>query len=122
MKRKANFPLRATKGFHFPDGPYLEYEGDIESVEGYVDEMEKFLEDLVRENLVVEVRNFSKEEAEKRGLKAPPGKGVRTVNFVGFPDVGCGGTHVKSSGDIGEVKIRKISSKKGVTRVAYSLT
>ena len=62
---------------------------------------------------------LSNEEAKKRGIWAPPGKSARIVNFKGYKSSGCGGTHVKSTGEIGRVTIRKISSKKGKTRIAY---
>lgn len=120
--QKANLPLRATKGYHFPDGPYVEYEGDLENAENFVGEVEKNSNDLVAADLEVETKHYSAEEAAEQGLKAPAGKSVRTVNFEGYERIGCGGTHVKSSGEIGKLVIRKIVSKKGVTKIAYSLT
>ncbi|MBX2866733.1 hypothetical protein KTR10_02165 [Candidatus Kaiserbacteria bacterium] len=62
----------------------------------------------------------SEEEARDRGMIAPEGKEVRTVGFEGHEPCGCGGTHVRSSKDIGHITIRKVSSKKGRTKISYS--
>lgn len=118
---KVGFKLKATKGYHFPDGPYVEYEGTIENPMDYLLPVEEAVNSLVNENLIVEVKSFSPEEAQARGLFAPVGKSARTVNFFGYEEIGCGGTHVKNSAEIGKIIIRKISSKKGNTKIAYSL-
>jgi Ser-tRNA(Ala) deacylase AlaX len=114
--------LKATKGYHFSDGPYVEYEGVIENPESYIPIVEKAANDLVEENMNVEIKEFSPEETKAKGLYAPEGKSARTVNFHGHEEIGCGGTHVKNSSEIGKITIRKISSKKGNTRIAYSLS
>lgn len=119
---KAGFELKAVKGYHFPDGPYVEYEGTIENPTNYISVVEQAANALVSDNLNLEIKNYSPEEASVRGLFAPSGKSVRTVNFAGYEEVGCGGTHVKNSSEIGKITIRKISSKKGNTKIAYSLS
>lgn len=118
---KAGFGLKAIKGYHFSDGPYIEYEGTIENPENYVSIIENVANSLVGENLALNVKEFSPEEARVKGLHAPEGKSARTVNFSGYQEVGCGGTHVKNSSEIDKIIIKKISSKKGNTKIAYSL-
>jgi Ser-tRNA(Ala) deacylase AlaX len=118
---KAGLGLKAIKGYHFPDGPYVEYEGMVENPTDYVFAVEKAANTLVSESLKLEVKNFSPEEAKTRGIFTPDGKSARTVNFAGYKEIGCGGTHVKNSSEIGKILIRKISSKKGNTKIAYSL-
>jgi len=113
--------LRPTKGFHFPDGPYVEYDGMLENPIALVPVLQKIVDELVLADLPIEKRNLAFEEAQALGIIAPAGKSARVVNFVGFSFCGCGGTHVKGSAEIGKIAIRKIKSSQGKTRVAYKL-
>lgn len=47
--------------------------------------------------------------------------GVRSVCFGPLPMHGCGGTHVSSAGQVGELKIVKLKEKKGQCSVHYEL-
>lgn len=113
--------LKPTKGFHFPEGPYVEYEGIIDNPDELVPAIQKNLDELLTQNIPVEIEELSVDEAKSRGIWAPAGKSARIVSFKGFPSCGCGGTHVKSSLELGKIFIKKISSKKGRTRVSYEL-
>ena len=113
--------LVPTKGFHFPAGPYVEYEGIIENGADLIPALEKKINELVDSDLIVEDKSLTSAEAEEQGVWAPEGKSARVVNFHGFPYCGCGGTHVNSAKEIGSVIVRKIKSKKGKTRIAYAL-
>lgn len=94
--------LKPVKGFHFPEGPYVEYEGAIESPDEATAQLQKILDDLVSKNLKIEVSVLSSREAEKQGFNAFPGKPVCLVRLEGFSACGCGGTHVNSSSEIGK--------------------
>ena len=111
--------LHPTKGFHFPDGPYVEYDGMIENPAEVIPVLQKNLDDLISQNLTVERKDLSPEEARSKGVYAPEGKAARVVNFAGFPACGCGGTHVNNASEIGGITIRKIKSNQGKTRIAY---
>ena len=111
--------LEPIKGFHFPDGPYVEYKGLIEDFVDIILELEKTVNDLIVENLQIEKQNLSPEEAKKQGVWAPQGKSARIINFAGFSNCGCGGTHVNFASEIGKIIIRKIKFKKGITKIAY---
>ncbi|MBI5415016.1 hypothetical protein HZA38_05915 [Candidatus Peregrinibacteria bacterium] len=113
--------LVPTKGYHFPEGPYVEYKGELKNPQEYISKLEEILTELVAAKILMEKIELSPEEAQKRQIFAPPGKAARVVNFQGYEGCGCGGTHVRDSGEIGKMTIRKISSKNGVTRVAYAL-
>ena len=113
--------LKPTKGFHFPDGPYVEYEGTVENPAELVPELEKTINDLIAQDLEIEKIDLSPEEAKEQGVWAPLGKPARIVKFAGFPTCGCGGTHVNPASEIGKVIVRKIKSKKGKTKIAYSV-
>lgn len=119
--RNAGFPFKCVKSYHFPDGPYLEYEGSEQGIEQYLTKISEISNQLVLENLPMIKRLLSSEEAAKMGWIAPEGKQVRVVNFGNYPEVGCGGTHVNSSVEIGEIIIKKVSAKKGNTKIVYTL-
>lgn len=114
-------PLVPYKGFHFEEGPYIESEGVLEETENFKSQLEEKVNQLVSENLAMTRENLTEEEAQERGVSAPPGKGVRIVGFEKHKPCGCGGTHVTNSNDIGHVTIRKISSKKGKTKISYAV-
>lgn len=116
-----SLPIKATKGFHFPEGPYVEYDGVVENPESLKPALEEKVNELVQKNIPVERTHLTEEEAHAKGLHAPVGKSVRVINFEGDAGCGCGGTHVRNSGEIGAITIRKLSSKQGKTRVAYSV-
>lgn len=119
--KKVGFELNCIKSYHFPDGSYLEYDGSLENSDQFLTPITQMVNSLVTENLPLTKRLVSAEEAKRKGLFAPEGKEVRVVNFAGYNEVGCGGTHVTNSAEIGQVVIRKISSKKGHTKIAYNL-
>lgn len=114
--------LQPTKGFHFPDGPYVEYDGIIENPAEIIPVLQKNINELITQDLQVERKNLSPEEARAKSVWAPMGKSARVINFTGFPICGCGGTHVNSASEIGKITIRKIKSSQGKTKIAYSVT
>jgi Ser-tRNA(Ala) deacylase AlaX len=113
--------LKPTKGFHFPEGPYVEYDGTIENPAELIPVLQDAIDKLIEQDLQVEKKDLSPEEAKEQGVWAPPGKSARVVNFAGFSSCGCGGTHVRSASEIGKITIRKIKSKKGKTKIAYAI-
>lgn len=113
--------LKPTKGFHFPQGAYVEYEGVIENPNDIVLELENTVNDLIAKDLRLEKQDLTSKEAEERGIWSPAGKSARVVNFEGFSVCGCGGTHVNSSSEIQKINIRKIKCKKGKTKISYKL-
>ena len=113
--------LKPTKGFHFPEGPYVEYSGVLENHNEWIAPLELKINELVKENIKITGYVLSSEEAEQKGVWAPPGKSARVVAFDGYLGCGCGGTHVSNTSEIGKVIIRKIKIKKGFTRIAYAI-
>lgn len=51
----------------------------------------------------------------------PKDKPARIVTLALDQGCPCGGTHVKNTKEIGKVKIKKVTAKKGVTRFCYEL-
>lgn len=102
--------LRPTKGFHFPDGPYVEYDGMVGNSAEILPILQKNIDELVEQNLRIERKDLDNEEAHKMGVCVPVGKSARVINFEGYPACGCGGTHVTNASGIGKITVRKIKS------------
>lgn len=51
----------------------------------------------------------------------PKNKPVRTMIIEGYEPFACGGTHVASTAQVGELLIDKIKNNKGFLRVSYSV-
>lgn len=113
--------LQPTKGFHFPEGPYVEYDGVLNSPTEIIPKIEGIMNDLITQNIQVNKQYLSIDEASKLGIWSPEGKSARIITYMGYPSCGCGGTHVNSTSEIGKITIRKIKSKKGKTRISYSV-
>lgn len=109
------------KGFHFVEGPYIECDGVVENPDSFKAELEKRVNEIISQGIELKKEVLDEGEAKERGLVAPPGKGVRIVGFGGYKPCGCGGTHVSNSADIKGVTVRKVSSKKGKTKISYSV-
>lgn len=114
------------KGYHFPDGPYVEYDGELESEkqEELRTSIEAKANELIQQDLSVSCRFVDHDELQQlcRHVPAnlPTNKPTRVVQFDDFA-VPCGGTHVKSLGDIQKLTITKVKNKHGNIRVGYSV-
>eukprot|EP01138_Halocafeteria_seosinensis_P010439 gb/GECG01010657.1/.p1 GENE.gb/GECG01010657.1/~~gb/GECG01010657.1/.p1 ORF type:complete len:730 (+),score=85.55 gb/GECG01010657.1/:1-2190(+) len=112
--RQVGQNMEAGKGHHFPDGPFVEYIGDIPAREReqIAKELQKKVTDLISKQISTRIQMETSED----------GSSVRTV-YVGSEDQGCacGGTHVNHTGQIGDLKITKIKGKKGNTKVSYTI-
>lgn len=110
------------KGFHFPEGPYVEYNGaydkDIQELKNVIEEkMNSFVT-----NTPTTIQFMDTEEMKKIGLNVPeylPEDKPSRVVFYGEFGVPCGGTHVSNLQDIGKITIRKIKQKKGKIKISY---
>jgi Ser-tRNA(Ala) deacylase AlaX len=105
------FHLVSAKGYHFPNGPYVEYEGkandaDIEKLKVTLGE---HVQEIINRNLPVTVA-FLSEDFYSRAMQAE-----------GYAPILCGGTHVKNTMELGEIIIRKIKNEKGNLRISYAL-
>lgn len=116
-----NLGLNPYKGFHFPEGPYAAFYGSIESTPEFILELENKLNDLIAKDLKVKSYIATEQEIQDLNLSAPEGKQVRLVQIGDYQAMGCGGTHVSSLSEIGKLRIRKIKSKKGETKISYEI-
>ncbi|MGA2875702.1 MAG: alanine--tRNA ligase [Nitrososphaerales archaeon] len=89
-------------------------------------EIERVANEVVRMNLPITITWFPRSIAEQKyGFRlyqggAAPVKDLRIVNIEGFDVEACGGTHVKTTGEVGLIKIIKSERvQDGVERLEY---
>jgi len=68
---------------------------------------ERLANDLVFQNKEIKTRFYHEEEIANVQLRRPPKKtgDIRVVEVSGFDHTACGGTHPRSTGEIGTIKI-----------------
>lgn len=114
------------KGYHFPEGPYVEYIGSSEGIdkEKLKVDIENFCNKFVQEGIKTELRFMSKEQMSSACRFVPDyipeGKPARVVMYGDF-GVPCGGTHVNNLSEIGRITIRKVKDERGNIRVGYDV-
>ena len=132
---KCGKAMRPTKGYHFLEGPYVEYEGNIPAEERaqFLQELQAAFQELVDADIPTAIEILPEDQANEvcnriannfdmkdfGGGKDEPSD-IRVVTVANF-SCPCGGTHVKSTGDLKERKwgVVGIKNKKGVVRVRY---
>ena len=112
------------KGYHFPDGPYVEYQADLggETIEDITAKLNAKMAEILGRGIQTDIKFVSHEEMAALCRHVPENlpvdKPSRVVLYGDF-GVPCGGTHVKHLADIGHLEIRKIREKNGNLRVSY---
>jgi Ser-tRNA(Ala) deacylase AlaX len=120
-----------TKGYHFLDGPYVEYKGSVpvDDRPALLEKLQTAFQELVQDDIDTQIQVLSKAAAEEVCNRAAENyfnlndfgdETVRIVTVAGWP-CPCGGTHVKSTGALKEREwgITGLRVKKGVFRVKY---
>lgn len=109
-----DYGWKPVKGFHFPEGPYVEYEVVDENLdqERIKEAIENQCLQIIDSDLSVHIDFDTTEHLS--------GKPRRIISFGDF-SVPCGGTHVSSLKEIGNITIRKIKLKKNRLKISYSL-
>jgi Ser-tRNA(Ala) deacylase AlaX len=115
--------LKATKGYHFSDGPYVEFQGVItEELASLPSKMNEIITELVGSDVATEVEVMSREDAAVKcnyDTTNSPGSGdLRVVSIAGMP-CPCGGTHVESTKNLQGLEVTKVKKKKDIYKVSY---
>lgn len=93
-------------------------------------QIEALANKVVKENRTVKIRLMRRNEAEEHVKKfheslktlPPQVSEVRIVEIEGWHACACGGTHVKSTGEIEEIRLLSRSSKgKGIERIEFTV-
>ncbi|KAL6627536.1 hypothetical protein ACP70R_031262 [Stipagrostis hirtigluma subsp. patula] len=135
--------LEPGKGYHFPDGAFVEYKGVIppNQLQDKQNELEREANKLISEGAKVLASVFTYEDAAKLCGGSLPSyiskdSTPRIVKFGDHPGCPCGGTHVADISVINNLKVAfettrvlstpnnpvtNIRVKKGLTKVSYSI-
>ncbi|KAK1430804.1 hypothetical protein QVD17_13824 [Tagetes erecta] len=120
--------LKPGKAYHFPDGPWVEYKGSVPQAElqSKQQELESEANDMISKGMKVSVAVYSYEEASMLCGGAlpdyiPKGSTPRIVKVGDFPGCPCGGTHVSNISDLVNIKVTQMKTKKGITKVYYTI-
>jgi alanyl-tRNA synthetase len=83
--------------------------------------VERLANEVIAEDRPVTIRYASPEDAARLGVrKLPPREGqIRLIDISDFDLNACGGTHVRSSGQIGCILVRKTEKVKQGVRVEF---
>ncbi|WP_072912190.1 alanyl-tRNA editing protein [Desulforamulus aeronauticus] len=84
-------------------------------------EVEEEVNHIVMENLPVKVENYRREELPESLLQKIPGdeEEIRLVIIPGIDENACCGTHPRSTGEVGPVKIVKTEKVRGNLRLHF---
>jgi alanyl-tRNA synthetase len=112
--------LKAVKGYHFLDGSYIEFIGEkIENKEEFLNNINAKIEELLNKGLNITVKNLSQKEVKEQ-FGIDNAKNFRVMYFDSFKAIPCGGTHLKSTIELKNIKATKVKSKKDRVKVSYS--
>lgn len=125
-----NLPLLPVKGYHYPDGAYVEFEGDKSVVKDEVLEDIHFAMKIdLQAQLSIEAEVISHKDIEKLKKAMLPenfqpnmDKPIRLVTIEGYKSVPCGGTHLSNIREIKSLHATKMYWKNGKIRISYQCT
>lgn len=120
------------KSYHFPNGPYVEYAGNLHNVD-----VEKLKTDIERlcaawatNGLTVTARVLNKkdvlgdEQLKRRSafvVNLPDETPIYVIAYGDKFASPCSGTHVSNVSEIGPITIRKIKETDGGVRISYDV-
>lgn len=120
------------KGYHFADGPNVEYEGSVppEMRDWLVAEINARVAALIASGTKTAVVSVPQEAdalatfglGPRDCAHLPPGRPVRVVMVGSLANpCPCGGTHVRDAAELRALTATKITVKKGRTKVSYTV-
>ncbi|CAD8054192.1 unnamed protein product [Paramecium primaurelia] len=128
--KKLGLKWAGAKGYHFPDGSYVEYQGVLEGKPEDIQlSLQQTCDQLLNEtedNDKKQVEYLNEEQLSQRMGEVPHYfKGAQNVRYVklckyddGCP---CGGTHVNHVKELIKVNIVKVQKKGKFIRVSYKV-
>lgn len=124
-------PLHPTKGYHYSDGAYVEFEGavsdvpkDILSQIEYAMRIDRQAQVKIKASTIgtsefMKLRNSIIAPANFKPMDDRP---FRLVTFDDYKSVPCGGTHLSSVSETKSVKPTKVKVKNGKLRISYQVS
>jgi Ser-tRNA(Ala) deacylase AlaX len=132
--RQASGPITPLKGFHFPEGPNVEFTGRLVFPSGPDPSLSKgkFMEALARvcndlvdldSRVIIAYEGPDEEHGQRFGPEEETDDTrKRFVVIEGHPiRMPCGGTHVSRLSDLKRMSIRSIKSSGNTTKIGYDV-
>lgn len=109
-----------TVGFHL-SSDYTTIDLDISLTNEMIEKVELYANQILYDNNKITFQTLSYDEALKLNIRKTPPKlpFLRIMEIEGSDIIACGGTHVKSSGEVGIIKIVKTEKHKTGVRVEF---
>ncbi len=111
-----------TVSFHMADD-YCSIDLDTPTLtKEQIESAEQLANEIILENRAVDISFVTRDEAEKLGLrKLPPADRdeLRLIDIRDFDLTACGGTHVRQTGQIGCIALRKVEKVRQGWRVEF---
>jgi len=110
-------PAQATGGSIGETESRIDF--DLQGLEVNKDDLTRRINELIQQDIPLTIGTITETELDENpalvrtmSVQPPRGQGtVRTINIENIDIQPCGGTHVKSTGEIGEVIVGKIKNK-----------
>ncbi len=124
---RLQLPWTPGRGAHYPHMSFVEYEGTAspEEAEHIRSQIETLARDVIAAGGTNEIRFMPAADMHTvcRHVpeNIPTNKPARVVIYCDDFGVPCGGTHVRDLHDIGTIHITKVKTKKGLTKVSYTI-
>src|SRR3989339_1138479 len=120
------------KSYHFPNGPYVEYSGNLHNVD--IDKLKNDIENLcnvwgthgmpVTSKVVDKKTVLANEQLIRRCAflaNLPDNKPIYVITYGDDFASPCSGTHITNVSEIGHIMIRKIKESDGTIRISYDI-
>jgi alanyl-tRNA synthetase len=115
--------LKAQKCHAFPGEAYIEFRGDEMPNE---ESLRESLRNATTENLLTKIFETDHRQFEstyyKLPYEIPETKKFRVMQIGNYPPIPCGGTHVRSTGEIAEIMLKKMKQKNGLLKISFGVT
>jgi Ser-tRNA(Ala) deacylase AlaX len=124
---RLKLPWIPVRGGHYPHMSFVEYEGEVdpEQADTIHQQIEGIANDVINKGSQSEIRFMPVSDmhtvCRHVPTNIPTNKPARVVVYNGDFGVPCGGTYVSNVHNIGHVTITKVKTKKGLTKVSYSV-
>jgi len=109
-----------TVGFHL-SSDYTTIDLDISLTNEMIEKVELCSNQIIYDNNKITFQTLPYDEALKLNIRKTPPKlpFLRIMEIEGSDIIACGGTHVKSTGEVGIIKIVKVEKHKTGVRVEF---
>ncbi|KAF4467211.1 Alanyl-tRNA synthetase [Fusarium albosuccineum] len=116
--------IQELKAQHYPGIAFVDFKGVIPS--NKKGEIERVANTIVEDDRAIMVQWWTSKQFQDKSWTTPDelddeDDQVRAVEIEGVGAYMCGGTHVGSTGLVGEIRVRKIKKQQHITRVSYEL-